>query len=78
MANQVSSSAATCLVAPEVLAGDELEVVAGPDLDDGAAVARLVVDRDLLLVLGSGDLRKREIVAHGLVQTFIFSPRVLL
>jgi hypothetical protein len=38
----------------------------------------LVVDRHLLLVLGSGDLREREIVAHGLVQTFIFSPRVLL
>jgi hypothetical protein len=38
MANQVSSSAATFLVDAEVWR-DELEIVAGRDLDDGAADA---------------------------------------
>ena len=32
-------------------------------------LARLVVDRDLLLVLGGGDLRELEIVAHGTIST---------
>jgi hypothetical protein len=44
----------------------------------GIELTGLVVDRHLFLVLGGVDLREREIIAHGLVQTFIFSPRVLL
>jgi hypothetical protein len=44
----------------------------------GIELAGLVVDGDLLVVLGGSDLREREIVAHGLVQTRIFRPRLLL
>jgi len=45
----------------------------------GIELTGLGVDRDLLLVLGGGDLRELEVVAHGgLVQTSIFMPRVLL
>jgi hypothetical protein len=32
-------------------------------------LAGLVVDRDLLLVLGGGDLRELEVVAHGTIST---------
>jgi hypothetical protein len=39
MANQVSSLAAAFLVAPEFLAGDELNVIASRDMDHGAADA---------------------------------------
>ncbi len=44
----------------------------------GIELAGLVVDRHLLVVLGSSDLGEIEVVAHGFVQTFILSPRVLL
>jgi hypothetical protein len=39
IASHVSWSAATSFVAPEVWRGDELEVVAGPDLDHAGADA---------------------------------------
>jgi hypothetical protein len=35
----------------------------------GIELTGLVVDRDLLLVLGGGDLRELEIVAHGRIST---------
>jgi hypothetical protein len=72
------------LVAPEPLACERDRVgVVDRDLEQlgqgGIELPGLVVDRDLLVVLGGGDLREREIVAHvGLVQTSIFMPRVLL
>jgi hypothetical protein len=61
--------------------GEVVPVSATFDLvgQPGIELTGLVVDRHLLLVLGGGDLRELEIVAHvGLVQTSIFMPRVLL
>jgi hypothetical protein len=63
------------LVSPRVRTGHRDRELGG---ERGVQLARLVVDRDLFLILTRSNLREGQVVAHGLTSILYRMPRVLL